>query len=367
MGECAPHITVPHDVWLEAIKRQLYRTPRWTRKGGQTRRSDPRTSILGPSGVSRRQFRGHNAYSGCLGTLRFRPGFLGVRTRATMRSKRSTNVVLPSGRPVRLCRRMSRSSCSGSPRFSRAFQSPAIASKGATLTRRPSRPCKCGLALLQRHSAAAGTNPGPHRIQFDVPRGGQQVRFIHDERAEPPLPQIATPFFAEIHPSRITPMGFANGPPQRLFRCRHGDQVDVIRHQAVAPNLDALFAAPVGHQFHIGGIVFLVEKRPLSTVAALGHVVRHARNDYPGGDLPMPKPGQVFPISPLLVLCPRNPNSSHGSLSSLVVAPPHLPATSQAGRTGQRNVSHFGRLRPGRFWYSEHFTRPFRVRDSVGS
>jgi hypothetical protein len=47
---------------------------------------------------------------GCLASVRFRPGFFGVRTRPGIRSNRSRNVVLPSGRPVPLCTRKSRSS-----------------------------------------------------------------------------------------------------------------------------------------------------------------------------------------------------------------------------------------------------------------
>jgi hypothetical protein len=76
-------------------------------------------------------------------------------------------------------------------------------------------------------------------------------------------------------------MGFADGQTQAIFGLRHGDQMNVIGHQAIAPNLHALFTTPVGHQFHIGRIVAIVEKRLLATVAALRDVMRQTRNDQP--------------------------------------------------------------------------------------
>ena len=74
-------------------------------------------------------------------------------------------------------------------------------------------------------------------------------------------------------------MGLAHRPAQRPFRLRDRDQVDVIGHQAVRPNLHALFAAPVGHQFAVSRVVPMVEERPLSAVPALGYVVGQPRND----------------------------------------------------------------------------------------
>jgi hypothetical protein len=74
-------------------------------------------------------------------------------------------------------------------------------------------------------------------------------------------------------------MGLADGPGQPLLRLRHRDQMDVIGHQAVAPNLDAPFAAPLGYQLQLRGIVFVAEKRLLSAISPLRYVVRQARHD----------------------------------------------------------------------------------------
>ena len=74
-----------------------------------------------------------------------------------MPSKRSRKEVLPRGRPVRLCERNSRSSSSGRALFTNAVQSGTIANSGATMTKRSSRPERCGRALLQGQSSARGT------------------------------------------------------------------------------------------------------------------------------------------------------------------------------------------------------------------
>jgi hypothetical protein len=60
------------------------------------------------------------------------PRRCGFKTRPTSFSKRSTNGELPSGRPVRPCSRKARSSSSGISLRKNAFQSPTIASRGAT-------------------------------------------------------------------------------------------------------------------------------------------------------------------------------------------------------------------------------------------
>jgi hypothetical protein len=49
--------------------------------------------------------------------------------------------------------------------------------------------------------------------------------------------------------------------------------MDVIGHQAIAPNRNPFLAAPIGHQFQIGRIVAIVEERRLSAVPSLRDVM----------------------------------------------------------------------------------------------
>ena len=126
----------------------------------------------------------------------FGPGFCGFKTRPTILSKRSKNVGLPSGRPVRPCSRKSRSCSSGSALCKKPFQS---------------------LTIANRYQFR------PKGIQLHVSRRRQQVRLVHDERSEAALPQVATPFLAEVYAPRVAAMGFADGPPQAAFSLWHCD------------------------------------------------------------------------------------------------------------------------------------------------
>ena len=69
-------------------------------------------------------------------------------------------------------------------------------------------------------------------------------------------------------------------PPAGL-RCRHYDQVNVIGHQAIRPNLHRFFTAPLGHQFHVGHVVSIAEKRLLPAIPSLRDVVGQTWHDAP--------------------------------------------------------------------------------------
>ncbi|MEN6405922.1 MAG: hypothetical protein ABFC77_05565 [Thermoguttaceae bacterium] len=76
-------------------------------------------------------------------------------------------------------------------------------------------------------------------------------------------------------------MSLADRPPKAILGFWHCNQMNVVWHQAIRPNLYSLFAAPLGHQFQVGRIVAIVEKRLLSAIAALRNVMRQTRDDQP--------------------------------------------------------------------------------------
>ena len=71
-------------------------------------------------------------------------------------------------------------------------------------------------------------------------------------------------------------MGLANGRAEGVFGGRDGNQMNVIGHQAISPNLHATSTAPLGHEPDVGPVIILAEKRLLTPVAPLGDVVRVA-------------------------------------------------------------------------------------------
>jgi len=142
-----------------------------------------------------------------------------------------------------------------------------------------------------RHHALSGDPPrcssvnglvpeqsGAHRVELHVPRRGQEVVFIHDERGEAVLPQVPSPALPEVDSSRVPPMCRADGATQALGGLRDNDHVNMIGYQAICPHRDLLCAAELRHELDVVLVVFLTEERLLSGVSPLGDMVRHARS-----------------------------------------------------------------------------------------
>jgi len=66
---------------------------------------------------------------------------------------------------------------------------------------------------------------------------------------------------------------------ERVLRLRHGDQMNVIGHQAIGPDRNPTLSTPLDHQLDIGRVVLVEEKRLLPTIPTLGYVMRQTRND----------------------------------------------------------------------------------------
>src|SRR5271166_2397459 len=151
--------------------------------------------------------------------------------------------------------------------------------------------CKVGLDMAKHHalsgepprcSSVNGLVPGPirraHGLELHVPRRGQEVVFIHDERGEAALPQVPSPALPEVDPPRVPAMYLADGATQALGGLRDNDQVNMIGHQAICPDRDLLCAAELRHELEVALVVFLTEERLLSAVSPLGDIGGHARS-----------------------------------------------------------------------------------------
>ena len=116
-----------------------------------------------------------------------------------------------------------------------------------------------------------------NRIQLDVAHGRQEIVFVHDERTEAPLPQIAAPSLALVDEARVAPVRFADGPGQPFLRLGARDQVDVVGHEAIGQNRNLVAFAPGLHQIGVDGIIALLQEGGHAPVAALRDVMRHTR------------------------------------------------------------------------------------------
>ena len=95
------------------------------------------------------------------------------------------------------------------------------------------------------------------------------MRLVHRNRAEPSLPQMARPALPCIDVAGIMAMDIAEGSAQPVSIPRHGDDVDMVGHQAIAPDLDMGPAGRFGEQVEIELIIPIFEEGLLAPVTAL--------------------------------------------------------------------------------------------------
>ena len=113
-----------------------------------------------------------------------------------------------------------------------------------------------------------------HRVQFDVAEAAQQVVLIHDIRGEAALPEMAAPVFAEIDEPCVSTVRLSDCRCQGFLALGNDDKVNVIWHEAVAPDLNGVACAPPVDQVEVGLVVVIGKEGLLPTIAALGDVVR---------------------------------------------------------------------------------------------
>lgn len=76
-------------------------------------------------------------------------------------------------------------------------------------------------------------------------------------------------------------MRLAEDGTQAIFIMRHYNQVHMIRHQTVRPDLRPTTRNGFRQQFNIVTIIVVMEKRLLPTIAALCDMMRITRNNHP--------------------------------------------------------------------------------------
>jgi len=70
----------------------------------------------------------------------------------------------------------------------------------------------------------------------------------------------------------------ADGPPEGIGLRRHEDQLNVVRHQALSPYLDASLERLLGQQIAVDLLAAFLEEDGFAPVATLRDVVRKTRN-----------------------------------------------------------------------------------------
>ena len=113
-----------------------------------------------------------------------------------------------------------------------------------------------------------------------------KMRLVHHHRAEPPLPEMAGPAMTRIDEAGVAAVRVGEGPPQAVLVRRHDDDVDMVGHQAIAPDLRARPVRRLGEQIAIERVVAVLEEGLRAPVAALGHVIGNSREERGAGGGP---------------------------------------------------------------------------------
>jgi hypothetical protein len=117
-------------------------------------------------------------------------------------------------------------------------------------------------------------------IAFDVNHGLVQMRFVERAGEEAVLPQVPTAAVHAIDVLRVAEMRAADRLRQGLFAARRGDEMNVVRHEAVAVNPKADSLRLLGQQVKIDAIVVFHKEDSLTIIAPLRYVMRAIRYDH---------------------------------------------------------------------------------------
>lgn len=105
------------------------------------------------------------------------------------------------------------------------------------------------------------------------------MRIVHRVAREAALEQVAAPALTKIDHARVPPMRLAQHGAQTVGGVGQQDQMDVIVHQTPRETARAARCRSSEEQLEIGAAIVVGEEDRQPTVAALGDVMRNARND----------------------------------------------------------------------------------------
>ena len=83
---------------------------------------------------------------------------------------------------------------------------------------------------------------GPHRVQADVADGGDEMRIVHRHRSVASLEQMSCPSSSRIDEGRVAAMRFTHRPAEPLAEPGTKDQMNMVGHEAIRPDLDGMLS-----------------------------------------------------------------------------------------------------------------------------
>jgi hypothetical protein len=100
------------------------------------------------------------------------------------------------------------------------------------------------------------------------------MHLIQDRGIEPPLPEMTGGSSTTVDILGIPHVKQIEGAGQGIFVDRHTDEVDMVAHEAIGPDLHSISLAVLFEPFEILQVISICPKYHLAIVATLGDVVR---------------------------------------------------------------------------------------------
>jgi hypothetical protein len=118
-------------------------------------------------------------------------------------------------------------------------------------------------------------------IQLRVTERFPEMRLIQGTGVEPALPNMATGMMGGIPVGSVPAVCVLQGPGEGVRLRRRHDEMDMVGHQTVAEERQAVHLNALTQEIKINLAVRIAVKDEPSRVPALRHVVRHSDGHHP--------------------------------------------------------------------------------------
>ena len=117
-----------------------------------------------------------------------------------------------------------------------------------------------------------------NRIQRHVAHRNREMRLVHGDGPKAALPEMPGPPQPRVDRPGIAPMHRSQSAPQPIGIGGRQDQVNVVGHQDLGPDLDIGRAAGLRKQIAIKRVIGIRKEGLRSAIAALRDVMWHTRD-----------------------------------------------------------------------------------------
>jgi hypothetical protein len=122
----------------------------------------------------------------------------------------------------------------------------------------------------------------PDGVSLDVSNGGHGVIFIHCARVKSAFPQVARLRIFPIEVLRVAHVTVGKRPRKRVGFFWNRDQVDVVRHEAVRQDLEAVLPLVLIQEMQVPFAIGIVQKNLHQSIAPLRDMMGQSRRHYSG-------------------------------------------------------------------------------------